>query len=100
MRLDSYIHLTTLELPIKIDCGDFYLCSHEPIVVEIFGHAQKNMDFLFSHDHSLGIYGAAPNLVELVENIKEEIRDRWESGEDCRCDQCLNLQETFFEKKS
>jgi hypothetical protein len=95
-----YIHLIKLELPIKIDCGDFLLCSHGHLSFSVFGSSDTYTDLLFANDDSLGIYVWGESLAELVENIEEEIRERWESGEDCRCDQCLNLQEAFFEKKS
>ena len=102
MKLDSYIHLTTLELPIKIDCGGYFICSRQLLSIDIFYHrVYKCIAISMPH---LQLFSLSDSLEYLLSEMKYDIKMLWriyvqEDRESTSDEKELskNLQEAFFE---
>ena len=74
-RTSKYIFLIKLELPIKIDCGDYFICPRIPFAVDVFYHIQyKCLSINISH---LNIIGLSDSLESLLQEIEYDIRMLW-----------------------
>jgi hypothetical protein len=71
---ENLVHVTNLELSIQIDYGDFFLCSHEPLMFEVSFNKRLKI-FCATDNVIIWVYGLL--LENLVSEADDEIQYGW-----------------------
>lgn len=102
MKLERYVHLITLEIPIKIDCEDYFLVSRQDLDLDIHYHLQYKTLSLIVPD--LDLYILSESMFALLHELNGDIAVLWRAYVKEKHDLTLdgkrlsrNLEETFKE---
>lgn len=72
---DKLIHVTNLEMPIRIDLGEYFVCSHDPLEFKIFFN--KRIRKLWGISEEVCVWIHAASMEELIQEINDEIHYMW-----------------------